>query len=69
MNDDGIARIFLIIFIVLNVLRAFFPEYAWWIEHGMPKDAEPSDSGVFVMRLGGIGLAVLGCIFLFITFY
>ncbi len=66
-NTDGISRVFLFIFIILAVLTAVFPEYAWWIEHGMPKDSEPSDAGILVTRLGGIFCAIIGVIILVIT--
>ncbi len=57
-------RIFLAIFAIIGVLHIFFPEYAWWFDHGMPKDVEPSDFGVLVTRIAGI-CAVVFCIFLF----
>lgn len=68
ISDDSIGRIFLVIFVVLFVLQAVFPEYAWWIEHGMPKDVEPSDGGILVTRISGIFLAILGVIFFFAAF-
>ena len=41
MSEYVIAGIFLVIFVLIFVLQAVFPEYARWIEHGMPKDVEP----------------------------
>lgn len=57
-------RIFLVIFAIIGILHIFFPEYAWWFDHGMPKDVEPSDFGVLATRIAGI-CAVVFCIFLF----
>ncbi|MCM1024268.1 MAG: hypothetical protein NC395_09440 [Prevotella sp.] len=61
------VSIFLVIFIILGVLQVIFPEYAWWFEHGMPKNAEPSDGGILMTRIGGVFLAVLGVIMFLIT--
>ena len=68
ITDGSIIKIILVIFTVMSVLQAVFPENAWWIEHGMPKDAEPSDAGILVTRIGGIVLAVIGIIMFFISF-
>ena len=65
MSEYVIAGIFLVIFVLIFVLQAVFPEYARWIEHGMPKDVEPSDGGILATRIGGIFCAVLGVIFFF----
>lgn len=51
-----------------GVLQVIFPEYTWWIEHGMPKDVEPSDAGVPVTRIVGAIPAIIGIIILFTTF-
>lgn len=49
-------------------MQVIFPEYTWRIEHGMPKDAEPSDAGVPVTRIVGAIPAIIGIIILFTTF-
>lgn len=68
MTDGSIIKIVLVIFTVMSVLQAVYPENAWWIEHGMPKDAEPSDAGILVTRISGIFLAIIGVIMFFISF-
>lgn len=68
MSDGVIIKIFLAVFIAMFVLQAIFPEQAWWIEHGMPKDTEPSDAGILVTRIGGIILAIIGVILFFNSF-
>lgn len=55
----------LAIFAILGVLQAIFPEYAWWFEHGMPKDTEPSDAGILFTRIGGILFAIIFAIMFF----
>ena len=55
----------LLILAIFGVLQAIFPEYAWWFEHGMPKDVEPSDAGILVTRIGGILFAII-CVIMFI---
>ena len=67
ISEYGIVRIFLVIFVLIFFLQAIFPEYAWRIEHGMPKDVEPSDGGILLTRIGGIFCAILGVIFFFAT--
>lgn len=62
-----LIRIFLVIFVIIGVLRVIFPEYAWWIEHGMPKDVEPSDGGVLITRIGGVVGVIAGVIFFLMT--
>ncbi|MDE6710346.1 MAG: hypothetical protein K2J76_07640 [Oscillospiraceae bacterium] len=57
----------LLILAILGVLQAIFPEYAWWLNHGMPKDTEPSDAGILVTRIGGILFAIICVIFFFIS--
>lgn len=49
-------------------MQVIFPEQAWRIEHGMPKDAEPSDAGILFTRIGGVILAIIGIIMFFISF-
>lgn len=68
MSDDGIIRMLLAVFTVMCVLQVIFPKQAWWIEHGMPRDTEPSDAGILVTRIGGIILAIIGVIMFFISF-
>lgn len=72
MSDDTIRKIYSLVIpalvVLIGVLQVIFPEQAWWIEHGMPKDAEPSDAGVLVTRIGGIILAIIGVIIFFISF-
>lgn len=68
ITDDDIIKIFLIIFIVMGVLQAVYPEKAWWIEHGMPKNDEPSDAGILTTRVTGIVLAIIGVLFFVISF-
>ena len=67
-SDDNIIRILLAVFTAMCVLQVIFPEQAWWIEHGMPKDTEPSDAGICVTRIGGAILAIIGVIMFFISF-
>lgn len=67
ITDGSIVKIILIFFTVMSVLQVIYPEKAWWIEHGMPKDAEPSDAGILVTRIGGIVLAIIGVIMFFIS--
>ena len=57
----------LVIFAILGVLQAIFPEYAWWFEHGMPKDVEPSDGGILVTRIGGIFISIIAIIMFVIS--
>lgn len=68
MSDGVIIKILLAVFTAMFVLQAIFPEQAWWIEHGMPKDTEPSDAGILVTRIGGIILAIIGVIIFFNLF-
>lgn len=68
ITDDDIIKIFLIIFIVMGVLQAVYPEKAWWIEHGMPQNEEPSDAGILTTRITGIVLAIIGVVFFVISF-
>lgn len=72
MSDDTIRKIYSLVIpalvVLIGVLQVIFPEQAWWIEHGMPKDAEPSDAGVLVTRMGGIILAIIGVIIFFNLF-
>lgn len=68
MPDEAIIRIFMAVFALAGVLQVIFPEQAWWIEHGMPKDAEPSDAGILFTRIGGVILAIIGIIMFFISF-
>lgn len=72
MSDDVIRKIYSLVIplivVLIGVLQVIFPEYAWWIEHGMPKDVEPSDAGVLFTRIGGIVLAIMGVIFFFALF-
>lgn len=68
MSDEAIIRIFMAVFALAGVLQVIFPEQAWWIEHGMPKDAEPSDAGILFTRIGGVILAIIGIIMFFISF-
>lgn len=68
MSDEAIIRIFMAVFALAGVLQVIFPEQAWWIEHGMPKDAEPSDTGILITRIGGVILAIIGIIMFFISF-
>ena len=69
MSDDTIRKIYSLVIpaavILIGILQVIFPEDAWWIEHGMPKNAEPSDAGILSTRIGGIVLAVIGVIFFF----
>lgn len=73
MSDDIIRKIYSLaiplIFVLIGVLQVIFPEYAWWIEHGMPKDVEPSDAGILFTRIGGIVLVIIGVIFFFAMFF
>lgn len=68
MSDDAIVRIILAVVVLAGVLQVIFPEWAWWIEHGMPKDVEPSDAGVLFTRIGGVICAIIGIIIFFTTF-
>lgn len=68
MSDDTIVRIILAVFVAMCVFQVIYPEWAWWIEHGMPKDVEPSDAGVLFTRIGGVICAIFGIIMFFMTF-
>ena len=72
MSDDIIRKIYSLVIpavvVLIGVLQVIFPENAWWIEHGMPKDVEPSDAGILSTRIGGIVLAIIGVIFFFAMF-
>lgn len=72
MSDDTIRKIYSLVipslFVLIGVFQVIFPEQAWWIEHGMPKDTEPPDAGILVTRIGGIILAIIGVIIFFISF-
>ena len=64
---ETFGTVFFIIFILAGILSAIFPEYAWYLRHGIwYKDSEPSDDALFFTRLGSIALAVLG-IFILLT--
>lgn len=69
MSDDIIRKIYSLaipaVFVLIGVLQVIFPEDAWWIEHGMPKNVEPSDAGILVTRIGGIIFAIIGVIVFF----
>lgn len=68
MSDDAIVRIILAVVVLAGVLQVIFPEQAWWIEHGMPKDTEPSDAGILFTRIGGVIFAIIGVIIFFNSF-
>lgn len=68
MSDDAIIRIILAVVVLAGVLQVIYPEWAWWIEHGMPKDVEPSGAGVLFTRIGGVICAIIGIIIFFTTF-
>ncbi|MCM1523586.1 MAG: hypothetical protein NC120_03915 [Ruminococcus sp.] len=59
------VKVFPVVFVILEILQAVFPEYARRIEHGMPKDKEPSDEGIFLVRAVGILFAVVGTVMFF----
>lgn len=67
ISDAVIIKIILAVFALAGVLQAVFPEEAWWIEHGMPKDTEPSDAGILFTRIGGVILAIIGAVMFFIS--
>lgn len=73
MSDDIIRKIYSLVIplivVLIGVLQVIFPEYAWWIEHGMPKNADPSDAGILFTRVGGIVFAIIGVIFFFAWFF
>lgn len=70
MSDDIIRKIYSLVFpalfVLIGVLQVVFPEEAWWIEHGMPKNTEPSDAGILFTKIGGIIFAIVGIIIFFI---
>lgn len=70
MSDDTIRKIYSLMIpalvILIGVLQVIFPEQAWWIEHGMPKDTEPSDAGVLFTKIGGIIFVIIGVILFFL---
>lgn len=69
MSDDTIRKIYSLVIpsvvVLIGVLQVIFPEDAWWIEHGMPKDVEPSDAGILFTRIGGIVFVIFGVILFF----
>lgn len=73
MSDDTIRKIYSlvipVIVVLIGVFQVIFPEYAWRIEHGMPKNAEPSDAGILFTRIGGIVFVIFGVILFFAVFF
>lgn len=67
ISVDFLVKIFLAIFVLLGILSAVFPDYAWYIQHGMwYKDSEPTDEALLAARIGGIVFAVIGGLMLLI---
>lgn len=64
-EEFAVVKVFLVVFVILEILQAVFPEYARRIEHGMPKDEEPSDEGIFLVRAVGIFFAAAGAVMFF----
>lgn len=59
--------LFGLILIVIGVVNAAWPEVGWHLSEGWKfKDAEPSDTALFLGRLGGIVAIVAGIICFFI---
>lgn len=57
--------IWLVVFIILGILTAIFPEYAWYLSRGIwYKDSEPSDFALILTRIGGIILALFVAVML-----
>ena len=58
---ETFGTIFLVIFILAGILSVIFPEYAWYLRHGIwYKDSEPTDDALLFTRIGGAALTVLG---------
>lgn len=58
---ETFGTIFFIIFIIAGILTAIFPEYAWYLRHGIwYKDSEPTEDALLFTRIGGAALSVLG---------
>lgn len=55
---------FCIALAIFGIFSIINPELAWWIEHGMPKNDEPSEIGEDVTRIGGI-IAVIAAVIIF----
>lgn len=68
ISDAAVIKIILAVFALAGILQVIFPEEAWWIEHGMPNDTEPSDAGILVTRIGGALLAIIGSVMFFTSF-
>lgn len=56
-----------LLLVAIGVFPAFWPKKAWFLETGWRfKDAEPSDAVIFLNRLGGGILIVVGIVFFFV---
>lgn len=56
-----------LILILLGVVNAIFPRAMWYLSYGWRyKHAEPSDAALLVGRSGGVVMAVVGVICLFV---
>ena len=64
---DTFGTIFLVIFILAGILTIIFPEYAWYLRHGIwYKDSEPTDDALLFTRIGGAALTAIGLFMIFI---
>ncbi len=61
LSDTAIKFIFALIFVAVGVLSIIFPEYAWYLAHGIwDKNAEPTDASGVIIRIGGVIIAAVG---------
>lgn len=64
---ETFGMVFLVIFIIAGILTAIFPEYAWYLRHGIwYKDSEPTDDALLFTRIGGAALTLFGIFLIFI---
>ncbi|WP_040952024.1 DUF6199 family natural product biosynthesis protein [Gorillibacterium massiliense] len=54
--------LFVLLFIVMGILNVIFPGVGWRMRYGwmMKGDAEPSDAYLFMSRIGGIVVVIIG---------
>lgn len=56
-----------LLLVVIGVFPVFWPKKAWFLDTGWRfKNAEPSDATIFLTRLGGGILIVVGIVFFFV---
>lgn len=59
--------LFIFLFVLIALLNIFFPKASWYMSYGwkIKGDVEPSDAYLFMTRVGGVFVLIMGLIFWF----